>query len=129
MHTRFIIVTDDLQELVNINYKYIDYSYLCYDYENDDEPLPSLENINARDLINESNTSYTFWTREEVIENLYELYLYLLHHSDELLKNPNWRIKAMDTPIKTADVIIGIIKLLDALPVGKKVATLAFYEY
>jgi len=127
MDARFKILTTDLQEFIDINHKWVEFPYLCYDYIIGDEDMDPLEEINIRDCENDNDTSYIYWTCEDVIFSLTMLYLFLIDYSDELEKNVSWERSTMGSPHKTAAKIMNVIEILKQLPVNTMVAPLLLY--
>ena len=131
MHERFIVITKDKCEIWNMNYKWIDYPYMSYDYHIGDEKMMPLEEINSSmwSVPKLENPVYDFHPCIELIICLSNLASYLIRYSNKLLKDDNWIRNTIDTPINTAHEIQKLITILKQHPDSTEIAIIRLSEY
>lgn len=127
MKARFKILDDLKNSLVDINFKYIDYPYLCYDLELGDEGMSPLENKNSIDEFSKEDQNLIFWKKEEILLCFKNLNLFLSTYNSMLVKNENWKLNTLKTPKETAIEIQNLIEIVQNNN-SNKMATLVSYE-
>jgi hypothetical protein len=127
MKNRFKIVTVDLDCIININYRFLEYPYLCYCYARDDYSLAPLEKSNKIDEYSDPITTIDYWTKDEIISSLNTLKEYVIDELHLIEKNPNWKRECLITP---SQVIVEIQDLINLLSNNNqnKLATLVEFE-
>jgi hypothetical protein len=128
MKSRFKIVTTDLECLININYRFLEFPYLSYCYTKDDYSLAPLENSNKRDEYSDPITTLDYWTKDEIISSLNTLKEYIVDELHLIEKNPNWKKECLITPSQVIIEIQDLINLLASVN-QNRLATLVEYEY
>jgi hypothetical protein len=128
MKSRFKILTVDLDCLININYKFLDYPYLHYCNSKEDHCLAPLEDINKRDDYSDQLASLDFWPKSEIITSLNILKKYVIDGLYLFESDPIWKMECLITP---AQIIIVIQDLISHLTDNNqnRLATLVEYEY
>ncbi|PKG41404.1 hypothetical protein [Psychroflexus sp. MES1-P1E] len=128
MKSRFKILTEDLDCLININFKFLDYPYLHYCSSEKDSCLDPFEDINKRDDYSDQLAPLVFWTKSEIIASLNTLKKHLINGLYLFERDLIWKMECLITP---AQIIIEIENLINHLMDNNenRLATLVEYEY
>lgn len=128
MKSRFKILTEDLDCLININFKFLDYPYLHYCSSENDCCLAPFEEINKRDDYSDQLAPLVFWPKSEIIASLKTLKKYLINGLYLFERDPTWKRECLITPVQ---IIIEIENLINHLTDNNenRLSTLVEYEY
>lgn len=128
MKSRFRIYTLGTNCIVDVNYRYVEYPYLLYAYENSPETLNPFEEINQRDDYSSGLFPLDYWPKEEVVASLLKLNLFLSENSEVLKNNPNWKLNSIASPQETLQKLNEVIETISKEK-SLKMATLVVYNY
>lgn len=129
MKSRFQIFSSLNEKLIDINYKYIEYPYLCYEYANGSANMSPLEEINLRDDFNEDLVDYKKWSLDEIKKCFLKLIDFLDQNHELLKKDENWLINCIYTPKENAKELEALVNNLKELNSKGSYALVALYEY